>query len=191
MQDIEARLVRLEQAVFGARGGERGAPPTETDLGSLAGLMIGLRPWGENLAEGDRLVMQFVLSGREGEIRGQVSSLHVLRDEEDDEGVARLCSVLASRQRISIIKHLTRASMTNGELAEATGMAGGHLHHHLRDLISLSLVEKHHDGRYLATEAGINTYLTVAALHRRLTYDDRTLIQMNLPGDDSDSLLEV
>ncbi len=189
MHDIAARLQRLEEAVFGK--GEEAAPrsatPSVDDHELLTGVFQHLLPRSQKLAEGDRLVVQFVVSGQpEPRVTGHASSLAVLRDEEADEGVARLCSVLGSKQRISILKHLSLIDMSNGELAEATGMAGGHLHHHLRDLLSLALVEKRDDGHYFATEAGINTYLTVAGLHRRLAYDDRTSFQMNLPRMEGD-----
>ncbi len=44
--------------------------------------------------------------------------------------------------------------INEGELSEKTGLRGGALHYHLRDLVLLGLLEKRERGRYITTKYG-------------------------------------
>lgn len=109
-----------------------------------------------------------------------LTSFKTLYGEESDEDIAKLCSALSSKQRIMILKNLSNNKLSSGELATLTGMTGGHLHHHIRDLLSLGLIIKEDSGKYTATNFGINAYITAASLHRRLSYDNRENFRANL-----------
>ena len=184
LSDLIDRLERLEQAVF---GGSTGLKHNELDIqaeayGVFARVNELISPYVECYQEGDRLILQTISSMNNGKagLTAQISWLSKLVIEEDDGEVAKLAGVLSSKQRVGILRRLTRNELSSGELAEQTGMAGGHLHHHLRDLMHLDLLEKSEDGRYRATEKGVNTYMAMASMHRGLSYNSRSGFKQRL-----------
>lgn len=178
-KNILERLERLERAVF--KEDIHKEDSVNADFMDLMGKVINLiMPFREDYKEKDWLVFQAILPGEGSRADAHLTSFFTLCEEEKDEDVARLCGVLASKQRISIMKEVALNSHSSGELAETMGMAGGHLHHHLRDLLSLGLIKKDDEGRYSATHFGINAYMTAAALHRRLSYTNRQGFKRNL-----------
>lgn len=182
---MAARIGRLETAVFGITASESvsSEPPGQlTALRQvLQQLVMQLLPVRQQVPSRDSWVLQFVLpSGEDQALTACASSFSQLQREEHDDEVARLCRALSSPQRIGLLKQLCQRSLTSGELVEISGMSGGHLHHHLRDLLNLTLVEKIQDGHYRATTAGTNAYLTIAALHRCLSYGQRAAFHDSL-----------
>lgn len=193
-KQFEERLKRLEKAVFGkgasdalvAKFNSREAISTDEKITILSQTAKALRPLSKALARGDKLILQtVVMPETEYPVYMQISQLTTLMEEEDDDSVARLCGVLSSRQRIAILRQLVEKPLSSGELADSTGMAGGHLHHHLRELLHLGLLRKTDIGHYVTTNIGVNVYLTVAALHRSLFYSDRQLAS-ELSGGSND-----
>ena len=148
-------------------------------------IALGLQRWVHQMNPHDAWIVQAVFPpGENIQLKGHppvlqdeasfhVTRLETLACEERDEDVARLCNALSSRQRVGIMRLLCSRALSSGELVEMTGMAGGHLHHHLRDLLALDLLTKDSDGRYVSTAEGLQTYLTVSALQRRTSMGSR------------------
>lgn len=179
LSDILRRIEKLEQRVFGvSQADDKGRQETSTrnspelDFARLSmEINSMLKSRARKLEEEDMLIFQIVQSRDSTSI--SANNLFTLCNEEEDEDVALLCSVLASKQRVGILRLLTLQGLSSGELAEAMHMAGGHLHHHLRDLLKIDLVEKGDDSKYSATSKGIAAYATVALLYRKLSWNNR------------------
>lgn len=176
IEDITKRLERLEKAVFGVV--DTGKCTKETTLEedfikSMNAINEELICVKNHFEEKDIIILQAIMTNEKTTGDYHVTSLFTLSEEEDDDEVARLCSALSSKQRIYILKHLAQNEMSSGELASVTKMAGGHLHHHLNELMNNNMIYKTNCGKYTATRDGINTYLTIAGLNRRLEYDSR------------------
>ena len=187
-KSLEARLKALEEAVFGksqeapsrpalfssSYGVEYTPPPLPGKSGEAiknsADVAAELKEWiGAQMPEDTYLVLAAVGS-LDGEAIDafQLSGLASLQGEDLDEQVASLCSALSSRQRVAILRLLSHAPQTSGELATATGMAGGHLHHHIRELTGLKLVYKDDEGMYRISQKGVWAYMMSTALYRYL-----------------------
>lgn len=185
LQEIIARIERLEKTVF--RTEEKPSKGAPRDLSADAHEVFGkikelLLPYVEQHTKGDRFVVTTVMEVHEScaKMYGQGSWLSKLMVEEDDADVAKLASVLASKQRVGILRLLAGTELTSGELAESTGMAGGHLHHHLRDLISLGFVSRGPEGRYRVSDKGANAYMVMASLLRGLSYEGKAEFKQKL-----------
>ncbi len=180
-KDILRRLQRLEEEVFA--GGRQDSlvpqgvdlsaqdlesePSLETTMGQVANAMKGIRA---HYREDDHVVVQAILHQQTSQMDIQTTSLHTLREEENDQDIVAMCSVLASPQRIAILRLLSEKALSSGQLSQGMDLAGGHLHHHLRDLKAKGFVDKQVDRSYKLTRFGLNAYLTVAALNRRGRY---------------------
>lgn len=178
-KDIIKRIEKLENAVFGE------AVRNEEDIDNqFADILIKiekiLEPLKTKCSLDDWMMLQAIVSNKKCSKNVHLTSFKTLYAEESDEDIAKLCSALASKQRILILKELSIKKLASGELTAITGMTGGHLHHHLRDLLSLGLIEKEASGKYAATTFGLNAYITAASLHRRLSYDNRENFKENL-----------
>jgi len=176
INELLQRIEKLEKAVFGIEGiGEREETSNiEKDFSSFIGeLNEKLQNLKEHFEKDDSIIFQAVLNNNKSSAGYQITSLFTLEKEEKDEDIAAICNVFSSNQRISILRHLTKGELSSGELVEKTKMAGGHLHHHLRELQSKKVIYKNENGKYRATDYGLNVYLTIAALNRRITYHER------------------
>lgn len=181
--DILKRLERLEQAVFGSVIKEAELNNFQEDFFSLCNEIKQLmEPILLQLDKSDWLVFQAVIPKNPNVSSGQfqATSLHALLKDENDEKIARLCSVLSSKQRLSILRLLIDDNLSSGELVKLTGMPGGHLHHHLKDLLRIDLLEKDENGKYQVTVVGINVYMTIASIYRRLSYNNREQFWLGL-----------
>lgn len=170
------RIERLENAVFGIEKAakEQENKKTEESFSETIGeFNEKLQSLKKNFNKDDSIIFQAVLHNNKSGGDFQLTSLFTLDEEEKDEDIAAICNVFSSKQRISILRHLTKGELSSGELVEKTKMAGGHLHHHLKELQSKKFVDKNEHGKYKATRYGVNVYLTIAALNRRLTYNER------------------
>lgn len=178
-KDIIKRIEKLEKAVFGETSkNEEDIDNQFTDI--LIKIEKILEPLKSKCNLDDWIMLQAIVSSKKCSKNVHLTSFKTLYAEESDEDIAKLCSALASKQRILILKELSMRKLTSGELTILTGMAGGHLHHHVRDLLSLGLIEKEGSGKYAATTFGLNAYITAASLHRRLSYDNRKNFKENL-----------
>lgn len=80
----------------------------------------------------------------------------LIRDLPDDEVLATIIEPLSHPARFSMIKALTRGSMSYSDLSNLTGYKGGHLLFHVTRLIEAGLVTKDESpGKYLITEKGM------------------------------------
>lgn len=175
-EDLIKRIEKLEKAVFG----ETIRNTDDEFADTLIKIEKILEPLKCSCSLDDWIMLQAIVSSKNCSKSAHLTSFKTLYAEESDEDIAKLCSALASKQRILILKELSIKKLTSGELTEITGMAGGHLHHHVRDLLSLGLIEKEASGKYTATDFGLNAYITAASLHRRLSYDNRENFKENL-----------
>lgn len=174
--ELLQRIERLEKAVFGIESTEerQGIPNIDGKFSVFIGeVREKLQNLKEHFEKDDSIIFQAVLHNDKYAGNYHLTSLFTLDGEEKDEDIAAICNTFSSNQRISILRHLTKVELSSGELVETTKMAGGHLHHHLRELQSKKFIYKNEYGKYRATEYGLNVYLTIAALNRRLTYDER------------------
>lgn len=175
-KDIIKRIEKLEKAVFGEA--TKNADDKFTD--TLTKIEKVLEPLKSKCGLDDWIMLQAIVSSKKCSKNAHLTNFKTLYAEENDEDIAKLCSALASKQRILILKELSTRKLASSELTAITGMTGGHLHHHVRDLLSLGLIEKEASGKYAATTFGLNAYITAASLHRRLSYDNRENFKENL-----------
>lgn len=169
IEKLISRIEALEKAVF-KDGGESGISENITsNMAEVTGIMKKLK---ENYQDSDKVILQCIIDEK-NEVRIQSTDMSSLIKEERDDEIIEICNALSSKQRITILKHLCKEELTSGQLSERTGLAGGHMHHHLRELQGKKLVEKREKGKYAASDYGIDAYLTVAAMNRRLRYDSR------------------
>lgn len=179
--EILKRLEKLEAAVFGEKHDKPEIINTEINFEEVCKEIIKLlTPLKAEFSKDDLLMFQAVIEDEKHTTDAHLTSFKTLYEEESDEDIATLCSALSSKQRIVILKNLWKNKLSSGELAALTGMTGGHLHHHLKDLLTLGLIIKEDSGKYAATSFGINAYVTAASLHRRLSYDNRENFKANL-----------
>ncbi|MCT4542170.1 MAG: hypothetical protein N4A63_01365 [Vallitalea sp.] len=176
INDLIKRIEKLENAVFGKNAIEHQDKVPDLSHSfdnTVQEVNEKLRKLKIHFEEEDSIIFQGVLHNNCESGDYQLTSLLVLDKEESDEDIGELCNVLSSKQRICILRHLTKNKYSSGELVKITQMAGGHLHHHLKELLLNKFICKNENGKYTATNHGLNVYLTIAALNRRLKYSDR------------------
>jgi DNA-binding transcriptional ArsR family regulator len=84
--------------------------------------------------------------------------------------VERLMSPLAHEARIRIMQAMYDGPKSSGVLSQATGMTGGNLYYHLKELIHAAYVcEK--DGAYDLTPLGCQMLVTVAMIAHEIVKD--------------------
>jgi len=86
--------------------------------------------------------------------------------------VERLLSPLAHESRFMLLQALQRGPRTASELAAATGLKGGNLYHHLRDLLGAYVEES--DKGYALTDLGRKLIVTLAQIAKRVVQDRNT-----------------
>ena len=84
--------------------------------------------------------------------------------------VERLLSPLSHEARIRLMQAIYGGAKTSGELAEATGLRGGNLYYHLKELMYAAYV-KESDGGYDLTGLGCQMLLTVTAIAANVVKD--------------------
>ena len=82
----------------------------------------------------------------------------------------RLLSPLAHEARIRLMQTMQDGVKTSGELAEATGLKGGNLYYHLKELIHAAYVSEK-EGGYDLTGLGCQMLLTVTAIAANVVKD--------------------
>lgn len=169
------RIEKLEQTVFGEKILSTTATTVTNNNLQLTELMSVLLAEANKLkqffSQNDTIIMQTIINEQPSKSSIQVTSFSTLYEEENDNDLAAICNVLSSKQRLVIIRILAKQDLSSGELMKAANMAGGHLHHHLKDLQNKGFVVKQDNGKYAATDFGLNAYLTVASLNRKQRYN--------------------
>lgn len=176
INNLIKRIEKLENTVFGEKFIEQNgeAPTLQSNFNNIIkDINERFESLKGNFNEEDSIIFQAVFNNKDAYGHYQLTSLFTVDEEESDEQIEALCNVLASKQRIAILRHLTKNEYSSGELVELTKMAGGHLHHHLKELLINKFIYKNENGKYVATNHGLNVYLTIAALNRRLRYAHR------------------
>jgi DNA-binding transcriptional ArsR family regulator len=84
--------------------------------------------------------------------------------------VERMLSPLAHEARIRIMQAMYDGPKAAGELSDATGLKGGNLYYHLKELLHAAYV-KERNGGYDLTELGCQMLLTVAAIADKVIED--------------------
>jgi DNA-binding transcriptional ArsR family regulator len=79
--------------------------------------------------------------------------------------VELMLSSLAHEGRVRLLQALFGGPKSTSELTEATGLKGGNLHYHLKELVYAHYVEQR-QGLYRLTERGAQMLITVACLAR-------------------------
>jgi DNA-binding transcriptional ArsR family regulator len=84
--------------------------------------------------------------------------------------VELMLSSLAHEARIRLLQLLYSGPKPSSELSAETGMKGGNLHYHLKELAYAHYVEQR-DGLYRLTERGAQMLITVTCLARTMVED--------------------
>ena len=71
-----------------------------------------------------------------------------------------LLQCLSSEQRIDLMKALFRGDKTPSDLTKETGVEGGQLYHHLKEMIFAGLVDSESRGLYRLTVDGVQSLFT-------------------------------
>lgn len=80
------------------------------------------------------------------------------------EEIASILGVLASPQRLSLLKTLLTGARSSHELQEALGISSpGQLYHHLKELTAIGIVEQTRRGSYQIAARHVIPFLTVLA----------------------------
>lgn len=78
--------------------------------------------------------------------------------------IARLMGSFSNENRIRIMQSLLEGVKTASELSEETGLEGGQLYHHLKELMMADYVQIVERGKYALTSNGCIAIRTVACL---------------------------
>lgn len=78
--------------------------------------------------------------------------------------IAKLMASFSSENRVRIMQSLLRGVKTASELSEETGLEGGQLYHHLKDLMMAGYVQIVERGKYTLTSKGCIAIRTLACL---------------------------
>ena len=84
--------------------------------------------------------------------------------------VERMLSPMAHESRVRIMQVLLEAARGASDLSEATGLRGGNLYHHLKELTHSGYVGER-DGRYVLTILGRQLIITMTCLADRMVQD--------------------
>jgi len=78
----------------------------------------------------------------------------------DENLIAEVASSLANPSRVKLIKSLLAGDKTSSELSQDTGIDGGQLYHHLRELAKAKFLSRDHRGVYRLSHFGRNMAIT-------------------------------
>jgi DNA-binding HxlR family transcriptional regulator len=166
MDDIRREITRISGELESLKEGMVKAPPealyVPEDVGDLIEYLERRLP-----DKPDTGMAYFgAIERRGGKI---VSSYHSGWEIEDilkcsPRRVANLLSPFSNEQRILILKSLIEKDRGSSELSQATGLEGGQLYHHIKELALAEYVEQKERGVYALTEKGKMALLTVLAM---------------------------
>lgn len=129
----------------------------------------------------DKFILHCVLEGANSSL--QVTWLNAIQ-EDDSYSTARYCLALANEHRIKILKKLANREQTAAQLAEHTGLEGGPLYHHIKELITARFVTQRERNCYQVTREGLDAILAVGALNRRNTWGNAEVWQKGEDHED-------
>lgn len=89
------------------------------------------------------------------------------------EEIDAIASAFSSPQRIAICAELLKGKSTSSELEKNSGLTGGQLYHHLKDLLNAHIVVQDSRGVYRLTTLGLREYMCMAVLARTRRNDLR------------------
>lgn len=177
LEEIMARLNQLTEEVRelkSRQGGEKPAPQGESTFTEIIQL---LQAYTDSLdLAGEKFICHCTLDAEAAWSTVQVTWLGALR-EDDSYSTARYCAALANEHRIKILKALAGQEQTTAQLSEFTGLEGGPLYHHLKELITARFVQQRERSCYKITREGLDALLTVGALNRRNTWGQTEIWQ--------------
>lgn len=78
--------------------------------------------------------------------------------------IARLMGSFSSENRVRIMQSLLKGIKTSSELSKETGLEGGQLYHHLKELMMAGYVQAVERGKYALTSNGCIVIRTIACL---------------------------
>jgi len=103
-------------------------------------------------------------------VKNETDEPSPLRDPGTPAKVERMLSPLAHESRGRILQALYEKPLGSSGLTEATGLRGGNLHHHLKELLYSDYVRQQ-EGAYALTGLGRQLFLTLASLASRIVQD--------------------
>ena len=104
------------------------------------------------------------------EAPGDVEGIPEFLSDASAAGVERMLTPLAHATRIQLMQALYEKSLASAELAEATGLRGGNLYYHLKELIHAHYVREQ-DGQYSLTGLGCQLLITVTSIAVKVVED--------------------
>ncbi|HJN14555.1 MAG TPA: winged helix-turn-helix domain-containing protein [Armatimonadota bacterium] len=161
-----------------AKGRPRIGPLTEAALHQQDGRPPDfIREFHSKVRHDGEYIMWWAGAFRRGESCGSWSNLttHFGDPPDDPDGpvaqvmtvpaghIERMLSPLAHEARIGILQQLYPRAATSGELTELTGLKGGNLHYHLKELMYGGYVEQE-KGKYGLTNLGAQMLITMASI---------------------------
>lgn len=169
MKSIEERLEALEKAVFTHVAAKEEKELHSTPFSKRVENFISENT--ERFSASSIMHVSANLHKESSKSTIQMTSIDDVIDDESDEDLLALCSAFSSKIRVSIVRSLAKEQASSGELSERLALQGGHLHHHLKELIRTGFVKKDNSGNYHLTDHGYDAFLTLGALNRRLRYE--------------------
>ncbi len=170
LETLKARMVREQSGVAPRPSREQqdvatggGEPPA-----FVTGLIDGMESYVGDWTNGTIVVLGG-LQVKDGEITSRWSRVGVSSQYQISpaDAFARACQPFSSPQRVHILGQLFGSSgKTASEIRESTGLAGGQLYHHLKDLIHAGLVRQTNRGEYRLTGPGTVSLLSMDLLAR-------------------------
>jgi len=177
LDEVERELENLKTRMTRERQGGASHPSRERQDDTaggdgppafVSGLINGMESYVGDWTNGTLIVLGG-LQVQHGEITSRWSRVGVSDRYQISapEAFTRACQPFSSPQRVQILKQLFGSSgKTAGDIRESTGLAGGQLYHHLKDLIHSGLVRQTSRGEYRLTGPGMVTLLSMDLLAR-------------------------
>jgi DNA-binding transcriptional ArsR family regulator len=166
---VAARLGALENQVAALTA--KSSPASPTDV--LTQLHAACDRIGATLPLGERCLTRlrdraFVAGSTDLSGQGEVAltTLGLIIEEEDDDGLAALAAAVSHPARIRALKLLAADDRSAKDLGEAVGLEGGPLYHHLKALAGARLIVQPERSRYRISPLGINLLGRLGGLHR-------------------------
>ena len=177
-QEILAQLDRLREMIAQDKG-ELASPAAESpattggpskDVAQLLDAIRRTVATPDALQSGYTMVLA-LLESREGKERssmvGAASETDLGKMLVSDEEMVAFASAFTNSGRLKIMRAVSRSGRTSAELSEETGLVGGQLYHHLKELVRGGFVLQQDRNSYvLSPQIGKSAYLGMHLLAR-------------------------
>lgn len=167
VRKLEERVSRLETMMTASARVDNTEAASgnleETDFGDLM-----LTPL-EQLMEQDGAKTGVLFAGV---IKGEQSwaNFHTSKTIEEEQisysEIAELTVPFSSPQRVAILHVLADGNLTSSQLEERSGLTGGQLYHHLKELKNANLVTQDGRGEYRLTKLGLMEFMAFSLMAR-------------------------